>query len=147
LPTCIATVAAAQRHAVVTRLRLLLVDLIASQHRVDARQELAEGIGLGHIVVRPDLQPDHGVDLRAFGCNHDDRHAALLADAPAQFDPVDAGQHEIKQHQIYAAAREQEQALFAGRSRAHRIAFASELVDQRLPVGFLILNDKNSRHA
>ena len=44
------------------------------QHRADPRHELAQPVRLGHVVVRADFEPDHGVDLGTLCGHHDDRH-------------------------------------------------------------------------
>ena len=66
-------VAAHQRDVVVDHTAGLDRALIAPQDRADAREQLAERVGLGHVIVRADLQTDDFVDLGAFGGEHDDR--------------------------------------------------------------------------
>ena len=127
-------VAAHQRDVVVDHTAGLDRALIAPQDRADAREQLAERVGLGHVIVRADLQTDDFVDLGAFGGEHDDRHAALLADAPAQGRAVDARQHQVEQHQVDAALGEQLQALLTAGCGGDVVALARQLVHQGLTI-------------
>ena len=45
----------------------------ATQHRLDAGQQLAGGKGFDDVIVRPHLQAAHAVVLRATGGENDDR--------------------------------------------------------------------------
>ena len=76
-------VAADQRNIVIGGFRRVGHHLVASQHRTHPRQQLAERVRLGDVVVRTDFQTDHLVDFRAFRGEHDDRHTALLTNSAA----------------------------------------------------------------
>ena len=77
---------------------LLLVHTETADERVDARGKLRGGEGLGDVVVRAGHKPGNLVDLLTFGREHDDAHlGAGSADAAADLEPVDIGQHNVQQ--------------------------------------------------
>src|SRR3712207_8759972 len=47
-----------------------------AQHGLDPRAELAHRERLGDVVVRPELEAEHLVELLGLGREHDDRHRA-----------------------------------------------------------------------
>ena len=62
------------------------------QHGLDARDQLARAEGLGHVVVGAELEAEHPVDLLVARRERDHRRLAERPDAPADLEPVDAGQ-------------------------------------------------------
>ncbi len=70
---------------------------------MDARHQFAHLEGLGDVVVRADLQPDHAVGQFGARGQHDDWQVTALADFPAQRQAVFAGQREIEHHQVVVA--------------------------------------------
>src|SRR5512138_3704163 len=71
------------------------IALSAAQHGFDARHQLAHAERLGDVVVRADLEPDHTVNLFAAGGDHDDRHAAGLAQLAADVQSIYLGDHQV----------------------------------------------------
>ena len=55
---------------------------------------------LDDVVVGAGLQAQHDVDGVGLRREHDDRHARLGADRPADVDAVHAGEHEVEQHDV-----------------------------------------------
>ena len=70
------------------------------------RQQLAEAERLGDVVVRPELEPDDLVHLRALGGQHQDRHARFGANDPAHLGATQLGQHEVQQDEVRPVAPE-----------------------------------------
>ena len=140
-------ITAHQRNIIILGARRLRRRLVAAQHRTNTRQQLAERIRLGHIVVRTYFQSNNLVDFRAFRGQHDNRHAALLTNTPAQRDAIDAGKHHVKQHQVGTAARKQFQTFLTGFRGLDIIALTRQLIHQRFTVGFLILDNQNACHT
>ena len=70
------------------------------ERHADARQQLLDGEGLGHIIVRAHVQPHNLVGHVILGGEHDDGHVVVLADAAAHLDAAQLGQHQIQQYQI-----------------------------------------------
>jgi len=77
---------------------------LAPQDGADARQQLARLEGLGQVVVGADLQADHAVHGITLGGQHQHRDlrrgAGQRADAAADFEAVDVGQHQVEDHQV-----------------------------------------------
>ena len=69
--------------------------------------------GLGHVIVRPVFQAEDLVHILALGREHDDGHVALFADALANLNPIDFGQHHVQQDQVERLGRKLGKRLFA----------------------------------
>src|ERR1700694_1269870 len=72
----------------------------APQHRVDASQDFADGERLGDVVIGAQLEPDDLVDLGVLGREHDDRHAAALAQGAAEIKAAHAREHQVEEDQV-----------------------------------------------
>ena len=81
------------------------------QNSLDPSEQLSAAEGLSDVVVCTQLQAEHLVDLVSLGREHDDRHLALRAQAPANLDPVDLRQHAIEHDHIIAIRRRLQQAI------------------------------------
>jgi hypothetical protein len=71
-----------------------------AQQGVDPGRQFAHRKRLGQVVVRPDGQAHQQVGLVAPGGEHEDGHGALGLQAPADLQAVEAGQHDVQDHQI-----------------------------------------------
>jgi len=72
-------------------------------------EELAHGEGLGEVVVGPDLEAEHAVDLLGAGGEDQDRDDAVAADAAAYLQAIERRQHPVQDDQVGAfPAGEQE---------------------------------------
>jgi hypothetical protein len=67
---------------------------------VHPRDELAGAERLRQVVVGADGQADDHVGLGVAGCEHQDRHGAVVLDAPAHFEAVEAGQHQVEHDEV-----------------------------------------------
>jgi len=103
--------------------------LASSEHRAEPSQELAGAEGLGDVVVGANLQPHHAVRLVSPRGEHEDRNAALAADATDDFQAVDAGHHDVEEHGIECPDAQQLEPLQAIRGADHRDAV---LLQERL---------------
>ena len=73
----------------------------APQRGLHARAELAHRERLGDVVVGPELEAEHLVDLLRLGREHDDRHGrALRAQPLADLEPVDPRQHQVEHDEV-----------------------------------------------
>ena len=79
---------------------LLCAAAASAQDSLDARNDLLGLKRLRHVIVRAELQTEHLVERLALGREHDDRLFGRLADLAADLPAVEAGQHDIQQHQI-----------------------------------------------
>src|SRR5215210_5532888 len=89
-----------------------LVGALASRYRrpthdrPDARHQLPDGERLGHVIVRPELEPDDSVYLVVAGGEHDDGHVALGADPSYYLRAVELGEHDVEHDQVRLVALE-----------------------------------------
>ncbi len=69
---------------------------------VDPGDELLDREGLGHVVIRTELEPDDLVGLVPFRGQHDDRYPGQALgppDPPADLETVGLGQHQVEEEQ------------------------------------------------
>jgi len=72
-----------------------------AQAHPDPSEQLRHGEGLGHIVISPQAQPHHLVELGSLGREHDDGHVvAALPQGLQHLEAVDVGQHDVQDHQV-----------------------------------------------
>ena len=87
-----------------------------SQKRSDPGRELLDLEGFGHVVVGPGLEAGNDVvRVRARG-DDDDRDVTVLAQLPAELEPIHAGKHEIDERDLCRLPDEELQS-FLGRGR------------------------------
>jgi len=77
------------------------------QDGADARQKFPRAERFAQIIIRPDFQPDHPVNLIGFCGQHQDSGTCLRAQAAADGQPIFAGQHEIENDQVGLALSKQ----------------------------------------
>ena len=91
-----------------------------AQQRADAGRQLLGCERLGEVVVGAGLEPgDHVVGVGP-GRHHDDRHVARSADRPAHLEAVDAGQHDVDEHDVGRLAAEGLERFLAARRPRRR---------------------------
>ena len=115
-----------------------VVDAVVGQTRADAAQHCADaGLKLGHrkrlgqIVISAGVEATDPVALLAPGCQHDDGQVSGLgpaADAAADLDARQLGQHPVQQHQVRRALVDLEHPLLAVRGDDHAIALLLQIV-------------------
>src|SRR2546429_3119355 len=71
----------------------------AAQDRLDPGHQLPWAEGFGDVVVGPKLETDDPVDLGVAGGQHDDGYPAAGPQAAADLEAVDAGKHEVEDHE------------------------------------------------
>src|SRR5919108_1335424 len=119
----------------------------AAHDGVDPRQHLAHRERLGDVVVGAQLEADDLVDLGVFGRDHDDRHAARLAQRPAEVEPAHSGQHQVEQDQVRSRGPSGAQAGGAVGRLVDGKAGGDEVVLQHLADAFVVLDDEDSARA
>ncbi len=72
----------------------------ASQHRLDAAHQLPGRERLGQVVVAPQLQAEHPVDLLGLRRQEDDRDLAPLPQLAADVEPVELRHEHVEHDQI-----------------------------------------------
>ncbi len=78
----------------------------ASQHRADARQQLARVEGFRHVIVGAELQADDPVGLLAHRGQHHDRHLGLAAQPAGEVEATLARQHQVEHDEMVVAIGE-----------------------------------------
>src|SRR5882724_2846504 len=82
-------------------LHLLRQSLGSSQYRFNAREQFANGKGLGDVVVSAELEPHHLVHFLTAGCQHDDWNRRTLGlELLAHIEPAHAWHHHVENYQI-----------------------------------------------
>ena len=76
----------------------------AAQNGLDARLDLQNIEGLGHVVVGAVFQAEDLVHILALGGEHDNGHIGVFADAGAHFHAAQLGEHDVEQDQVIIAA-------------------------------------------
>ena len=105
--------------------------LAPAKKRPHSRQELVVREGLDEVVVRTRVQAVDAVGDRIAGGEHQDRHVRSFAQAPADLDAVEAGQHAIEDDEIRRPiARGDERAGTIGRD-LHGVALVRQRPSER----------------
>ena len=94
------------------------------------------------IVVGADVEAADAIGHAIFRGQHDDRHAALGANAPADFHAVHARKHQIEDHEVGLFERLL-QALEPVARAFDLVAFVLELELQHAADGGVVLDDEN----
>jgi hypothetical protein len=112
----------------------------------DPGDELFGAEGLGHVVVRTELEPDDPVRLiRACG-QHDDRHRRLPAQRPCHVEAVETGQPQVEDHEIGMPGARLAQRRRAVARGGHREAGALEVVARQANDVGLVIDDEDRLH-
>ena len=118
----------------------------AAEHGADAGDQLAHREGLGQIVVGAGVEAADAIAFLATRGQHDDRHVAglgLAADATADLDPRQFGQHPVQQNQIGQTLLDLQHPLFAIGGDHDAIAFLFKVVGQEGRQGVLVFHHQN----
>jgi hypothetical protein len=134
--------AAGLEHAVI---EVLVVNATA-QNRPDAREQFTSRIRLRHVIVGPELKPDHDVDLAVLCGQHDDRNAGTLPQFAAHLGAGKAGQHQVEKHQFGTGAVEFGERLNPVGGDARLVALAGEQVRQWLGERGLVFDNEDAGH-
>ena len=115
----------------------------AAQDGPHPGHQLAEPVGLGDVVVGPDLEADHRVDLGALGRDHDDRHRRVGPDGPAHVDARQPGQHEVEEDEVGLDLGEEPERLGAVDGHGHVEALAGQSDHQRVDERLVVLGQEH----
>ena len=85
----------------------------AAQRGPDPAAELAHAERLGDVVVGAELEAEDLVDLLGLGGEHDDRHGAARAQAPADLEAVELGHHHVEHDEVEGLLAEARERLAA----------------------------------
>ena len=127
--------------------RLLLDRQLAgsAEQRLDAREELAQGEGLGDVVVGARSEALEHVVLRALGREHEDRLSGKsLADVAAGLEAVHPRQHDVEDDESEPAGEGFADSFLAGLHAVRFVAVVREDVAGSLAQGLLVLDDEDA---
>ncbi len=116
-----------------------------AEERPDAAPELTNGEGLRDVVVRPQLEADHLVQLVVSGREHDDRHGALGAQPPAHLEPVELREHEVEDDEVDPLRSEPLERLLAVPRLHDAEAVPLERIGEELLHGVLVVDKEDGR--
>ncbi len=117
-----------------------------AEQRPDAGRQLLGGERLGQVVVGTRLEARHDVVGVGAGRDHDDRDVGHPADGAADVEAVDAGQHDVDQHDVGRLALEGVERLLAGVGLLDRPALVLERQLDRGADALVVL-DQQDPHA
>ena len=115
----------------------------AAEERPDPGRQLAQAERLGDVVVGAELEPDDLVELGVLGREHDDRHAGLGPDDPADLDAGQLGEHQVEQDEVGLLGAEAGQRLAPVGRGDDPEALGLERVDERLAQRRLVVDDED----
>jgi hypothetical protein len=115
----------------------------SSQEGAHSTPELADRKRLGDVVVRPELEPEHLVQLVVARGQHDDRNRAVGAQPLAHLEPVELRQHQVENDEVDVLLGELRERLLAvpGMDDSEPVAF--ERVRQKLLNGLLVVDEQD----
>ena len=119
----------------------------AARRRIEriARDELARVERLRQVVVGADLEPDDLVDVLVASGQHQDRDVGVLADALADLDAVEVGQHQVEHDQRRLLRGGERERLAAGRGRRDGVARVLQIERDERRDRALVLDDQDRR--
>ena len=124
---------------------------MATQHGANACQQFARLKGFGQVVVGANFQPDDAIHRVALGGEHEHRRLCQGtrqgANASANLQPVDVGQHQIKQHQGGRQGLQHLQTLNATAGVVHRKTRLGQVFTNHLRQTMVVFNDEQSSHG
>jgi hypothetical protein len=119
-----------------------------AQDRAQPRQKLARAERFRQVVVGAEFEADDAVGLLALGGEHQHRHVAEGADAPARLEAVYVGQHHVEDDRVGRAAADLFKPCQRRRRPAHGKAVAGKIVRQHGGKPRVVVDDQDFfRHA
>src|SRR3954452_18057272 len=102
----------------------------AAEDRLHAAAELAHRERLGDVVVGPELEAQHLVELLRLGGEHDDRNGSPRAQRATYLEAVDLRQHHVEDDQVELAVAEALERLRARRGGHDVVPVLAERIRQ-----------------
>lgn len=114
-----------------------------AQNGFDAGFDLQDVERLGNIVIGTIFKSENFVHVFAFGCQHDNRNVAGLANALTDLRTVHLGQHQIQQYKIDMVIEEQIKRLFAIIGGEGLVAILFQIIFETLDHQGFVINEQN----
>ena len=120
----------------------------AAEDGLHAGDEFKHGEGLHQVVVGPQAQALHPVRLLAAGREHEDGHLIhALPEGLQDLEPVELGQHQVQHDEIGPPGRMGRQGWQTVAHGLDGVAFKTQVVDEELAEGRLILHHEDVGHG
>ena len=116
-----------------------------AQHSLDAGQQLLALKGLGHVVVRAQLQAQHLIKGFLLGGQHDDGNLRYLPHGAAYLPAVHARQHDIQNHQAGGILLEGGQRLIPAAINGRIVAILFQIQLYQLGDVGIVVHDHDQR--
>ena len=118
----------------------------AAQHRLDLRDQLARIEWLGQVIVGAHFEAEYPVAQSAARAQDHDRHAALAAQLPCEFESVLAVEHQVEHDEIDLRRIDDLFHLRAVGGRRRLMAHAAQIVAEQLANVRVVVDDKYVVH-
>lgn len=117
----------------------------APQQRLHARDQLQHRERLREVIVGAEFEAENPVHLARARARDDDRRVARhRAGAPADFEAVDAGQHQIENQRVPVSLLEQTQAFGAVRAVDDFVALVAQMQAQHVGDVGVVFDDQDA---
>ena len=110
---------------------------------LDAGHQLAETVGLGHVVGRPQLQAEDDIHLGVEGRDHDHRHRSQGPHASAHLGPRQTGEHDVEEDEVGRVGGELPQALEAVGGQLDGETLVAQAGLEGFAVGLLVFDHQD----
>ena len=117
-----------------------------AEHGLHPGDQLHDLKGLDQVVIRPGAKPLHPILHAALGGDENHRGAGGL-DLPQQVVAVDAGQHDVQQHQVIAVLHDQIRRRVPVVSAGTLVAAGAEIPVDQICNGPFVLDNQNFGHV
>jgi hypothetical protein len=116
-----------------------------AQDRSHPGGQLGRGEGLHHVVVGPQLEPEHAVGLPAPGGDQDHGDVARAADGGQDVEAVLGGEHDVEDDEVGGTPRQRRRGLGPGGGLLHLVALGLEETDQQATdLGVVVDHEQSS---
>ena len=123
---------------------LIKTAFAAAEQGVDARQQFLHGERLGQVVIGPHIETRHTVLDRATCCEHQHRRQNTLSTHLAtDLEPIESGQHHVKNHYIISIAQGKVQPGMPVVREINGVALFQQDAPQQKRKALLVLYHKN----
>ena len=115
-----------------------------SEQCFHSRNQLAGAEGFDHVVICASCQSGHLVRLVTAGGEHQDVRVGKRTDPPADFQTVEAREHQVEHDQRGLEFAHRTYCARPVVGEAHGESFACQIVGDNLGEGSLVVDDKNA---
>ena len=115
----------------------------AAYQGIDSRQQLLHGIGLGQVVISPDIETRDPVGFAGSGAGKNHRGGGSSAQLLANLESISIGQIDVQQYDVVSIALQKVKSLFAVFGTGHLIPIPLQHIGNDKGQILVIVNDEN----